>query len=98
MIFLAAVLVLGLAYLLRGVIVPLFRAFLLAYALDPFVDRLEAVKVPRVLGAMGVMLGIFSMLMMIVIFGVPLLADELRAAAADFPEQFKRFESRIDPW
>ena len=34
MIFLAVVLVLGLAYLLRGVLVPLFLAFLLAYALD----------------------------------------------------------------
>src|SRR5260221_170515 len=46
MIFLAVVLVLGLAYVLRGVLVPLFLAFLLAYALDPFVDRLEAL-IPR---------------------------------------------------
>ena len=38
MIFLAVVLVVGLAYLLRGVLVPLFLAFLLAYALDPMVD------------------------------------------------------------
>ncbi len=58
MIFLAVVLVLGLAYLLRGVLVPLFLAFLLAYALDPFVDRLEALRVPRPLGAILVMLGI----------------------------------------
>lgn len=35
-----------LAYLLRGVLVPLFFAFLLAYALDPFVDWFEARKSP----------------------------------------------------
>src|SRR5690606_32162559 len=58
MIFLAVVLVLGLAYVLRGILVPLFLAFLLAYALDPFVDRLEALRVPRPLGAILVMLGI----------------------------------------
>ena len=44
--------VVALAYVLRGVLVPLFFAFLLAYALDPFVDWLEARKVPRALGAL----------------------------------------------
>jgi len=52
--------VLGLGYLLRGVLLPLFFAFLLAYVLDPFVDRLEALKVPRALGAITVMLGILG--------------------------------------
>ena len=51
MVFLAVVLVLGLAYLLKGVLIPLFLAFLLAYALDPFVDWFEARRVPRGLAA-----------------------------------------------
>jgi len=46
----------GLAYLLRGVLVPLFFAFLLAYALDPFVDWLEARRIHRTLAAPVVML------------------------------------------
>jgi predicted PurR-regulated permease PerM len=87
-----------LAYLLRGVIVPLFLAFLLAYALDPFVDRMEAVKVPRALGAALVMLGILGLFLVLLIYGIPLLLDELRAAAADFPDQIHRFETRIEPW
>src|SRR5215468_2051543 len=90
--------VLALAYVLRGVIVPLFLAFLLAYALDPFVDRLEAVKVPRALGAALVMLGIFGLFLVLLVYGIPLLLDELRAAAADFPEQLHRLEVRIEPW
>jgi predicted PurR-regulated permease PerM len=96
--FSGVALAVGLAYLLRGVLVPLFLAFLLAYALDPFVDRLEAVHVPRALGAILVMLGIFGLFLVLLVYGIPMLLDELRVAAADFPEQFSRFEVRIEPW
>ncbi len=98
MMFVGIATAVGLAYLLRGVLVPLFLAFLLAYALDPFVDRLESMHVPRSLGAIGVMLGIFGLFMLVVIYGVPLLLDEVRVAAADFPEQMHRLELRAEPW
>jgi predicted PurR-regulated permease PerM len=90
--------VLGLAYLLRGVLVPLFLAFLLAYALDPFVDRCERFGVPRPLGAIFVMMAIATLLLLAVIFGIPLLLEELRAAAADFPDQLQMLEGRVEPW
>src|SRR4030095_15433839 len=47
---LGGVTTIALTYLLRGVLVPLFFAFLLAYALDPIVDRLELLRVPRTVG------------------------------------------------
>jgi predicted PurR-regulated permease PerM len=87
-----------LAYLLRGVLVPLFFAFLLAYALDPFVDWLEARNVPRTLAAPVVMLAIAGLLMLLLVFAVPMLIDELRAAAAEMPTQFKGLEERLEPW
>ena len=37
-------------YWLRHVFTPIFLAFIIAYILDPVVDRLEAWKVPRPLG------------------------------------------------
>ncbi len=89
---------LGLAYLLRGVLVPLFFAFLLAYALDPFVDWLEARKVPRALAAPLVMLAIAGVFTLVTIYAVPMFLDELRAAAADLPSQLKRLEDRVEPW
>jgi predicted PurR-regulated permease PerM len=98
MFFLAAVLVLGLAYLLRGVLVPLFLAFLLAYALDPFVDRLEAMRVPRPLGAIVVMLGIASLVSVVLIYAVPMFVDEVRDASSALPEQIRTLQSRIEPW
>ena len=89
---------LAFAYLLRGVLVPLFLAFLLAYALDPLVDRLEKLRVPRALGAIVVMLGILGLFIVMLIFGIPLLLDEVRVAATDFPEQMHRLEVRAEPW
>jgi predicted PurR-regulated permease PerM len=86
------------AYLLRGVLVPLFFAFLLAYALDPFVDRLEDMRVPRPLGAILVMSGIASFIATLLVFVVPMFVDELRAAAADLPSELQALEARVEPW
>jgi predicted PurR-regulated permease PerM len=98
MIFLAVVLVLGLAYLLRGVLIPLFLAFLLAYALDPFVDRLEALRVPRPLGAIVVMLGIAGIFTVVIIYAVPMFVDEVRDASSALPDQIRALQGRVEPW
>src|SRR5436309_13732902 len=98
MIFLAAVLVLGLAYPLRGVLVPLFLAFLLAYALDPFVDRLEALRVPRPLGAILVMVGIAGLFTVVIIYAVPMFVDEVRDASHALPDQIRNLQARVEPW
>lgn len=89
---------LALAYLLRGVILPLFLAFLLAYVLDPFVDRLESLKVPRWAGAIIVMLGITTILVVIAVYATPIFFDELRAVAADLPKQLEGLQARVEPW
>src|SRR5882762_5570455 len=95
MIFGAVVLVLGLAYLLRGVLVPLFLAFLLAYALDPFVDRLEALRVPRPLGAILVMLGIAGLFTVVLIYVIPLFIDEVTEASSSLPEKLRHLQLRV---
>lgn len=98
MIFLAVVLVLALAYVLRGVLVPLFLAFLLAYALDPFVDRLEALRVPRPLGAILVMLGIGTLFTLVLIYAIPMFVDEVTDASRTVPDKVRALQTQIDPW
>src|SRR3954471_5663525 len=98
MIFLAVVLVLGLAYVLRGVLVPLFLAFLLAYALDPMVDRLEGMRVPRPLGAILVMLGIAGLVTVVLIYAIPLFVDQVTDASATVPEKLRGLQARAEPW
>jgi len=98
MMILGGLAVVALAYVLRSVLVPLFFAFLVAYALDPIVDRLETLRVPRVAGAVVVMFGIATLLVALLFFAIPHFIDELRAAAADFPAQLHRLEARVEPW
>lgn len=85
-------------YLLRGVLAPLFFAFLLAYALDPLVDRLERARVPRALAACLVMLGIAVIMAAFFFFAVPLFLDELRDVGAALPAQLAGLQARIEPW
>jgi len=87
-----------LTYLLRDVLVPLFFAFLLAYALDPIVDRLELLKVPRTVGALLVMVLICGVAVTTLVLAVPYVIDEFRLAGEQFPEQMRALKERIDPW
>ncbi len=96
--FLGALLVLGLGYELRGVLVPLFLAFLLAYALDPFVDRLELLRVPRPLGAILVMLGIAGLFTTVLIYAIPMFVDEVTEASSTLPEKIRHLQARAEPW
>ncbi len=98
MIFLAVVLVLALAYVLRGVLVPLFLAFLLAYALDPAVDRLEALRVPRPLGAILVMLGIAALCTLVLIYAIPMFVDEVTDASRTVPDKLRNLQAHVEPW
>jgi predicted PurR-regulated permease PerM len=98
MLFLGGVVIVLVAYVLRDVLVPLFFAFLLAYALDPLVNRLEAAKVPRPVGAITVMAAIIGLIGVFLVFAVPVFVEELRAAAVDLPSELEALEARIDPW
>jgi predicted PurR-regulated permease PerM len=96
--FVVSVLALALAYALRGVLIPLFFAFLLAYALDPFVDWLEARKVPRTLAAPIVMLGIAAFMSLILFFAIPMFIDELGGVVSELPSELKSLQERAEPW
>lgn len=85
-------------YLLRGILVPLFVAFLVAYALDPVVDRLEALKVPRALGALAVMAALSTVVVMVLLYVVPYFLRELRDAAKNLPEQLFALQAMVNPW
>lgn len=98
MYFLGLVLVLGLAYVLRGVLVPLFLAFLFAYALDPFVDRLESLRVPRPLGAILVMLGLVGLFTVVLVYAIPMFVDEVSDATTTLPEKIRHLQARLEPW
>lgn len=87
-----------LAWVLRGVLVPLFLAFLVAYALDPAVDWLEARRVPRSLGAILIMGGISLLVLGALMVGIPYLLDEFRRAGGELPAQLEALRLRAEPF
>lgn len=99
-IFLVAAIVAGLAlaYALRGVLVPLFLAFLVAYALDPAVDWLEARKVPRSAGAVLVLGGLLLAFLLALLFGIPYFAREFKQAGSELPAQIEALRERAEPF
>ncbi|MBP9113022.1 MAG: AI-2E family transporter [Polyangiaceae bacterium] len=85
-------------YLLRGVLFQLFFAFLIAYALDPIVDKLEEWKIPRGLAAAFVLSALIVTFVLILLFTIPALIDEIRSAGKDLPDKLQGLEERMRPW
>ena len=92
----AVVLIAALFYTLRGIFLPLFLAFLLAYALDPIVDRLERIRVPRSVGAPLVMLALVAAAVTVVFLGVPFLVSEVQSTSSRLPEQLDSLRMRVE--
>ena len=87
-----------LLYLLRGALTPIFFAFLIAYMLDPVVDRFEArgwsrgtgiaVMLTAVLGGMGLLLAL----------ALPGLVRDLVAFVTDLPDKGRDLLALVEPW
>ena len=86
------------AWVLRGVLVPLFFAFLVAYALDPVVDRLHRIGVPRGIGASLVMLASIAGIVLVLFFAVPTVIDEFESATRRLPEQLDSLRGAAKDW
>lgn len=64
------------AYLLRGVLAPVFFAFIVAFAFDPVVDVLQRIKIPRIVGAFMLLGVLFLAALSLPLFILPGLITE----------------------
>ena len=87
---------LGVAWMLRGVLVSLLLAFLLAWALDPVVSRLVARGVARGLASVAVLLALAGALVASFVVAVPYLSDQFALVAEQFPTQFAAAQLRAE--
>jgi len=81
----------ALLFALRDVLTPIFFAFMLAYVLDPLVDRFEAAKIPRAVGItvlLVVVLGVIGLFMVLV---VPTIVADVVNITQQFPTTFARW-------
>ncbi len=85
-------------YLLRAVLTPLLIAVLLAYLLDPVVDRMERWRIPRGI-AVAVLLGAFLLaLTAVALLVVPKAVREAADFFRQLPQRFDATWQRLEPW
>lgn len=75
---------------LGAVLAPFIVAMVVAYILDPLVDRLEQRRVPRLAGVAILALPVLAGIALLVIFGIPALANQLEELAEQVPDAVER--------
>ncbi len=94
-----ALLALGFLFvLLRDVLTPVMFALLLAYMLDPLVDKLEQWRVPRSLGIVLILFGSLLMIVLFVILVVPTLVRDVIELVRALSAGLVRFVVSVRPW
>ena len=83
---------------LRGVLTPVFFAFLIAYMLDPLVDRFEARKIPRGVGIAVLLTAVLGALGVFLLLAVPSIVRDAAAFMHELPGQLSALEARLAPW
>jgi len=85
-------------YWLRGILTPVFLAFTIAYILDPVVDRLEALRLPRPLGIAVVLGGVLALSALCMILVVPSIAADLMVVASELPQHASAALLSLNAW
>ncbi|MCA9730243.1 MAG: AI-2E family transporter, partial [Candidatus Eisenbacteria bacterium] len=81
----------------RWVVYPLLAAMLIAYWLDPLVDRLERWKLPRALGALIALLPIAIFLAVAALVLIPTLVNQLEEITTKVPDAIAAIQSQLEP-
>jgi len=89
------VLVLGLfLYLLRDVLAPVFLALVLAYLIDPVIDRFEKRRIPRTPAIFLFLLAVLVAIVLIVLILIPMVQKEVGAVVDSMPA----YSQRLREW
>ena len=82
---------------MRGILAPFIFVFLIAYAFNPAVKKLETWHVPRTGGAFCMILCVYFFITLFFLTVVPLLRIQLTLLMAHFPEYSERFLKILQP-
>lgn len=63
-------------YMISGVLFPLILSFGIAYVFNPLIDKLEKRKVPRWTTALGLILGIITIIVLVLVMLMPLVIQQ----------------------
>ncbi len=77
-------------YLVRDVVLILLVAIILASAFNPWVNWLQARKIPRVLGVFIIYLAVFGVISLSIGLLIPPLAEQIQQISHNFPQYYQR--------
>lgn len=92
-----------LLYTLRGVLAPVFFAFLIAYMLDPLVDRVERSRllrgkpIARAVGIAVLLLGVFALAAVAILVIAPMVYQEIASFVKRLPGLVARGRAEWEP-
>lgn len=80
-------------YLIRDILAVLFVSLILSSALDPWVDWMQAKKIPRAIGIIFIYLVLFSVIGLVIYLIIPPIAEQTGQLANDFPRYIDKLIS-----
>jgi predicted PurR-regulated permease PerM len=92
-----------LLYTLRGVLAPVFFAFLIAYMLDPLVDRVEGIpflrntSIARGVGIAVLLLGVFAVAAVLLLVVAPMVFEQIAGFVRGLPALLERSRAAWAP-
>jgi predicted PurR-regulated permease PerM len=95
---LAIALLAAIIYALRDVLTPVFLAFAIAYILDPVVDRMEKLRVPRPLGIVVVLGALLASMALFLLLVVPSIVADTAVVARELPGHVRLALSKAEAW
>lgn len=87
-----------LVYLLSPILTPFLLAIALAYLGDPWVDRLQRLRVPRALAALLVMLALLLAVIALILLLAPLVHAQFELLLQQLPALLGWAEQTLLPW
>jgi predicted PurR-regulated permease PerM len=94
----AALLALVALLTLRGVLLPFLVGMVIAYALNPLADRLEAIGFNRLVASGLIVLVLVVLLLLALVLLVPLLVNQLQQLAVSLPGEAERLKGLLEDW
>jgi predicted PurR-regulated permease PerM len=94
----AALMLILLVALLRGVILPFVAGIVIAYFLNPAADRLTQWGLPRGIAAAVIVAAFGALITAALIFLVPLLLTQAQQFAVALPDEISRLRALVEAW
>ncbi|MFT5510802.1 MAG: putative PurR-regulated permease PerM [Hyphomicrobiaceae bacterium] len=84
--------------LLQAILLPFVAGLVLAYALDPLVERLEKWGLGRLLASSLIVLLLLVVLVLVLVFLVPLLLTQAQQFISSVPAEIERIVPQLQAW